>query len=489
MKGLRQGSQALFLFAADASSFTLSNLTSLVKEGVAMYDENVCFVQQDYSECGGSTCMNNRFLFRSLGMRPGEDEWKREVVAGLISYFSVVYIVLVNATILADAGMPLQGAMLATLLTSAVGCLLMAFGGKSPIVVVPGMGINAFFSYTLVHSMKLSWQEALAVVSVTGLLFAGVAFTSLYRKISEAIPENLQHAITVGIGLFLTFIGLQKSGIVIAHQTTFVAIGHFSDPGVITSCLTLMLALVLFIRKVQGGLLISMLAGTGLAYALGAVHPDKIARSDNTVQQFKELFVHLTLSGFVTLTFWIAVFLLLLIVVFENIGLIAGQTGMIGRPDTFKGSLRALALSNVAAGLLGSSPTVAAAESSAGIAAGGRTGMTPLVAALMLGVTFFFIPMLTYIPDSAIAPVLIMIGGLMVQNVREMDFSSFTDAFPAFLIMVMIPFTYSIVDGMAFGFIAYPLAKLAAGKGREVSRVLYVISLLFVANFVLHANL
>ncbi|MFB5268035.1 NCS2 family permease [Paenibacillus enshidis] len=432
--------------------------------------------------------MNKGFLSRSLGLRPG-DLWKKEIAAGLISYFSVVYIVLVNAAILSDAGMPLQGAMLATLLTSAAGCLLMAFGGKSPIVVVPGMGINAFFTYTLVHSMKLSWQEALTVVSITGVLFAFVAFTSLYRTISEAIPHNLQHGITVGIGLFLTFIGLQKSGIVIAHQTTFVAIGHFNDPGVITACVTLMLALVLFIRKVQGGLLISMLAGTALGYVLGAVHPDGMTKSEDTVQQFGELFAHLTLSGFATLAFWIAVFLLLLIVVFENIGLIAGQTGMIGRPETFKGSLRALAVSNILAGLFGSSPTVAAAESTAGIAAGGRTGMTPLVTALMFGLTFFFIPMLTYIPDSAIAPVLIIIGGLMVQNVREMDFSGFTDAFPAFLIMVMIPFTYSIVDGMAFGFIAYPLAKLAAGKGREVPRVLYVISLLFIANFVLNANL
>ncbi|WP_028589956.1 NCS2 family permease [Paenibacillus massiliensis] len=430
--------------------------------------------------------MNRGMFSRTLGFTP-EHQWKKEITAGLLSYFSVVYIILVNATILSDAGMPLQGAMLATLLTSVAGCLLMAFGGKSPIIVVPGMGINAFFTYTLVHSMKLSWQEALTVVSITGVLFAIVAFTSLYRKISEAIPHNLQHGITVGIGLFLTFIGLQKSGIVIAHQTTFVAIGHFSDPGVITACVTLILALILFIRNVQGGLLISMLVGTGLAYLLGAVHPQAAVKSEETVRQYGELFAHFTASGFVTIAFWIAVFLLLLIVVFENIGLVAGQTAMIGKPEAFKGSLRALAISNIFAGLFGTSPTVAAAESTAGIAAGGRTGVTPLVTAIMFGLTFFFIPLLTYIPDSAIAPVLIIIGGLMVQNVKEMNFADFADAFPAFLIMVMIPFTYSIVDGMAFGFIAYPLAKLAAGKGKEVPLVLYVIAILFLANFVLHA--
>ncbi|ASR46327.1 permease [Paenibacillus kribbensis] len=430
--------------------------------------------------------MKDGLWSRSLGFKP-EHHWKKELAAGAISYFSVVYIVMVNATILADAGIPLQGAMLGTLLTSMIGCLLMAFGGKSPMVVVPGMGINAFFTYTLVHSMKLSWQEALMVVSITGVLFAIVAFTSLYKLISQAIPYNLQHGITVGIGLFLTFIGLQKSGIVIAHQTTFVAIGHFNDPKVITACATLLLAIVLFVRNVQGGLLISILAGTGLAYVLGAVEPTSTVRTSETVQQYGQLFGALSFSGIASVAFWIAVFLLLLIVLFENIGMITAQTNMIGRPDTFKNSLRVLAVTNIFAGILGSSPAVAAAESTAGIAAGGRSGVTPLVTAILFGATFFCIPLLAYIPDSAIAPVLIIIGGLMVQNVREMDFSDFTEAFPAFLIMVMMPFTYSIVDGMAFGFIAYPVAKLAAGRGKEVPVALYIISVLFVANFVLHS--
>ncbi|WP_433943066.1 NCS2 family permease [Paenibacillus sp. SN-8-1] len=433
--------------------------------------------------------MKQSLLSKSLGYQPGQHDWRRELTSGLISYFAVVYIVMVNAAILSDAGMPLQAAMVGTLLTSISGCLLMAFLGKSPIIVVPGMGINAFFTYTLVHSMKLTWQEALAVVAVAGLLFAIVAFTSLYKRISEAIPHNLQHGISVGIGLFLTFIGLQKSGIVIAHQTTFVAIGHFNDPNVITACVTLLLALVLFVRKVKGDLLISILVGTALAYLLGAVHPDVNKQgSSQPMEQYGEIFGKLSLfSGITTIAFWIAVFLLLLIIVFENIGLIGAQTRMIERPETFKGSLQALSLSNIAAGILGSSPTVAAAESTAGIAAGGRTGLTPLVTAVLFGATFFFIPLLTYIPDSAIAPILIIIGSLMVQNIKDMNFSDFTEAFPAFLVMVMIPFTYSIVDGMAFGFIAYPIAKLAAGRGREVKAVMYVITVLFLANFILHA--
>jgi AGZA family xanthine/uracil permease-like MFS transporter len=432
--------------------------------------------------------MASGFWHRSLGLTT-QDDWKKEWIAGMVSYFSVVYIVMVNATILHDAGMPLKAAMVGTLLTSFTGCLLMAFGGKSPIIVVPGMGINAFFTYTLVHSMKLTWQEALAVVTVTGILFAIVAFTSLYRIISEAIPVNLQHGITVGIGLFLTFIGLQKSGIVIAHQTTFVAIGHFTDPSVIVSCVTLLLGMVLFVRGVQGGLLITMLTGTGLSYLLGAGLTTSRAESGHALQEYGEVFAALSWHSIGSSIFWIAVFLMLLIVVFENIGLVASQTTIIGRPEKFKGSLRALSVSNIFAGIFGTSPVVAAAESSAGIAAGGRTGLTSLVSAGLFGATFFFIPLLTWIPDSAIAPILIIIGGLMVQNVQEMNFSDLAEAFPAFLIMVMIPFTYSIVDGMAFGFIAYPIVKLAQKKGKEVSPVLYGICLLFIANFVINALL
>ncbi|OAB40734.1 NCS2 family permease [Paenibacillus antarcticus] len=432
--------------------------------------------------------MKSGFWHRSLGLTP-QDDWKKEMIAGMVSYFAVVYIVMVNATILHDAGMPLKAAMVGTLLTSITGCLLMAFGGKSPIIVVPGMGINAFFTYTLVHSMKLSWQEALAVVTVTGILFSIVAFTSLYRIISEAIPRNLQHGITVGIGLFLTFIGLQKSSIVVAHQTTFVAIGHFSDPSVIVSCVTLLLGLVLFVRGVPGGMLITMLTGTVLAYLLGAGPTAPKAESGRTFQTYGEVFGGLSWSNMGNIVFWIAVFLLLLIVVFENIGLVASQTAMSGRPENFKGSLRALSITNIFAGIFGSSPVVAAAESNAGIAAGGRTGLTSLVSAVLFAATFLFIPLLTWIPDSAIAPILIIIGGLMVQNVQEMDFSDLTEAFPAFLVMVMIPFTYSIVDGMAFGFIAYPVVKLAQNRGKEVSPVLYGIAALFIANFVLNSLL
>lgn len=244
-----------------------------------------------------------------------------------------------------------------------------------------------------------------------------------------------------------------------------------------------------FIRGTRGGLLLSMLIGTGLAYLLGAAKVPETQASGHVFTGYGELFVGMDWSGLLSLVFWIAVFLLLLIVVFENIGLLASQTLLAGRPERFKSSLRALSIANIAAGLFGSSPVVAAAESNAGIAAGGRSGLTSLVTGLLFGATFLFLPLLSYIPDSAIAPVLIVIGGLMVQSVREMDLSDMTELFPSFLIMVMIPFTYSIVDGMAFGFIAYPIVKLAMGRGKEVPPALYAIGGLFIANFILQSLL
>lgn len=424
-------------------------------------------------------------LERYFEIEQQQSSWKQEIIAGMVSYFAVVYIVVVNATILADAGMPLQAGMIATLITSIVGCFLMAVWGKSPIIVVPGMGINAFFTYTMVHSMGLQWQEALAVVTMAGILFMIVAFTKLYAILSEAIPHSLQEAITVGIGLFITFIGLQKSGIVIAHQTTFVAIGHFTNPHVLVSSLTLIVAIILFARNVQGGLLITLGVGTGLAFLFGLMDFSEPLQAGGSFEGYGELFGHLSLSNAGNIIFWIAVFLILMIIVFENIGLLYGQTRMINQNDKFKKSLQAMSVSTALAGIFGSSPVVAAAESAAGISAGGRTGITPITTCILFGGTFFFIPFLKYIPDSAIAPILILIGGLMVQSIKNIDFGDFSEAFPAFLTIAMIPFTYSIVDGMAFGFIAYPIVKLSMGKAKDIPVVMYGIATLFVLNFIL----
>ncbi|MGM0920016.1 MAG: NCS2 family permease [Bacillota bacterium] len=412
---------------------------------------------------------------------------KKELLAGIVSFFTIVYIVVVNGAILADAGIPIEAGIIATILTSFAGCILMGFIGNTPIILVPGMGVNALFTYTICGAMGLSWQEGLAVVFVSGILFAIVAFTKLSGIISASIPNSLKEAITVGIGIFLTFIGLQKGGIVTGSDTTFVKLGDFTDPHVIVTLITLLITITLFARNIPGNFLISILLGTAIAAGFGLINNStQGAASQFSIGAYFEVFGAMSFEKITDLAFWTATFSLTMVIVFENIGLVHGHVNMINRPDRYKGSLRANAISAITAGLFGTSPTVSTVETAAGISAGGRTGLTAITTGLLFLSSLFFLPYIKMIPDSAIAPILILIGGLMIQNIQNIDLKDFTESFPAFLIIALIPLTYSIVDGMAFGFIAYPILKMVMKRTREVALPLYVIALLFLANFITH---
>ncbi|GED31125.1 permease [Brevibacillus centrosporus] len=424
------------------------------------------------------TWMENIFHLRAC-----DTTIRRELMAGFISFVTIVYIVAVNASILQDAGIPMEAGILATVFTAFAGALLMAFWANAPIILVPGMGINALFTYTLCHTMGLSWQEALAAVFVSGILFAVIAFTRAATVLSRAIPASLKEAITVGIGLFLTFIGLQKGGLIVTNPSTFVALGELSSPHVIVTLATLVITLILFVRNVPGNFLIGIAAGTGLGFLFGIVTPG--GGSSFSFAEYANVFSGFSFGGIWTLPFWIATFSLAMVIVFENIGLIHGHTAMAGQPQKFRRALQANAVSAALSGMLGSSPTVATVESAAGIAAGGRTGLTSLVTGALLLGSLGLIPVVKMIPDGAIAPVLIIIGALMLQNVQNINLKDFSEGFPAFLIIAIIPLSYSIVDGIAFGFVAYPLLKLALGKRREVPALMYVISGLFLLNLVL----
>ncbi|QCS53733.1 NCS2 family permease [Priestia flexa] len=409
----------------------------------------------------------------------------KESVAGVISFLSIVYIIAINSTILSDAGIPLEAGIFATVAVSVIGCLLMAFWANAPLILVPGMGINALFTYTMVQSMGLTWQEGLAAVFISGVLFTLLAFSRLSAKLVAAIPHSLKEAITVGVGLFLTFIGLQKGGLVIPSDTTFVALGNLSDSFVLSTLLTLMITIVLFIRNIRGNFLLSMIAGTLIAMLFGVQNQS----NGSTSTSFQEFFAGFGAFSFTALgqiTFWAAVFSLTMVLVFENIGLIHGQLGMMDQQEKFSKAFQANAVSASLAGLFGTSPTVASVEGASGIAAGGRTGLTSLITGVLFLSSLFFIPFIKLIPDSAISPILIVIGGLMIQNIKNINLQDLSEGFPAFLIIALIPLTYSIADGIAFGFIAYPLLKLAIGRMREVSAFMYVIALLFFLNFVLH---
>lgn len=408
---------------------------------------------------------------------------KQEIMAGFTTFFTCAYILAVNAMILSDAGVPLEAGVIATALSSLAGCLLMAFWANSPLVLIPGMGINAFFVYTLVQSMGLTWQSALGAVFVSGIIFIVLAFTRFSAILAEAIPQSLKDAITVGIGLFLTFIGMQKGGLIVKNESTFVAMGNLGSLHVILTLISLTVALVLFVRGVKGSFLISMVAGTVLAILTGEVKLTDWHAEGFSVQSLTTVFGAFTLKDMVTLPFWIACFSLLMIILFENMSLIQGILPDQGK---FQRSYQTTAIATMMSGLFGTSPTVASVESAAGITAGGRTGLTAMTAGLLFLISLFFLPFVKLIPDSAVAPILIIIGALMIQHIQNIPLQDFSEGFPAFLIIALIPLTASIADGIAFGFIAYPIMKLALGKVKEIPAPLYVLSGLFLLNFLVH---
>ncbi|MGY3717546.1 NCS2 family permease [Sutcliffiella cohnii] len=415
-----------------------------------------------------------------------ETNLKREFMAGLISFFTIVYIIAVNASILAEAGIPLEAGIIATILTCVVGCWLMGIWANTPIILVPGMGINAMFTYTLVHSMGLSWQEALGVVVVSGIIVTIVSFTRISQLLLEAIPHSLKHAITVGLGLFLTLIGLEKGGLIVKGESSLLALGDMTNPFVIATILSIIVTVFLFVRNVPANFLISIIVGTVIAGLLGVVNFSDVGNSSISFESYASLFGAISFEKVGSFAFLVAVFSLTMVLLFENIGLINGHLNMINRPDKFKRSFQANGISILTSGLFGSSPTVSTVETAAGIAAGGRTGVTAIVTGSLFLLSILAIPFMAIIPGSAIAPILIIIGVLMLQSVKQIDFHDLSEGIPAFLVVVMIPFSYSIADGIAFGFIAYPLVKLAIGKAKEVPAALYIIAALFFLTFVAH---
>ncbi|MBM7584188.1 AGZA family xanthine/uracil permease-like MFS transporter [Bacillus pakistanensis] len=410
---------------------------------------------------------------------------KQEVMAGAIGYFTIVYIIAVNAMILSEAGIPFEGAVMATILATFVGSLLMAFWANAPILLVPGMGINAMFTYTIVQSMGFTWPEALAVVFISGILFMVIAFTKLSKILSESIPKTLKEAITVGLGMFLLLIGLEKGGLVERGSNAIIALGDISDIKVIATIITFLITIFLFMRNVKGQFLWSIIFGTLLGLLLG-IDPKDTGTSFN-LSDYAAVFAGVSFDKLLYLPFWIAAFSVTMVLVFENIGLIHGHLDMVGQPQKYSKSFQANAVSATVSGIFGTSPTVSTVESAACMTAGGRTGLTSLTTGILFLASIWFIPYLKWIPDHAIAPILMIIGGLMIQNVKNMDLRDLSEAFPAIFIIAMIPFTYSIADGIAIGFILYPILKIASGKAKDVTTPLYIIAFLFLINFVVHS--
>lgn len=410
---------------------------------------------------------------------------KSETLAALTSFFASVYIIVVNASILSDGGIQKEPLIIATVLSSIVGCLLVAFISNTPLIIMPGMGINALFTYTLVNTLGLNFYEALGAVFISGILFVIIALTPLSSLIIKSIPHNLKEAITVGIGLFITFIGLQKSKIIVSDSSSLLKLGNISSPEVLAFIVIMIITLVLFLKNVPGNFLISIILGTIISIGFGIVDLTNLSYSMPDFNAYKDIFFHLDFSATKNINFWIGVLSLTLVLVFENIGLLHSQvSGMLNSPEKTSKALVAVSFSTIGCAFCGSSPSVSTVEGSAGITAGGKTGLTSLITGLLFLISIFFIPLISIIPDAALAPILIIIGCLMTQNLRNINFDVLDELFPSFITIILIPFTYSIIDGIAFGFILYPLCKLCCKKIKEVSIPMYITSLIFLAYFV-----
>ncbi|MBU8906325.1 NCS2 family permease [Desertibacillus haloalkaliphilus] len=410
----------------------------------------------------------------------------KEFSAGFISYISVVYIIIVNATILAGAGIPLEAGIIATILTSFFGCLIVGLWSNTPLLIIPAMGLNAMFTYTIVQSGGFTWQEALAMVIVSGWIFVVIAFTPMAKVISTSIPNSLKQAITIGIGILLILIGFENAGIITSSEHTLLAIGNLSNPTAITTFIGLVITLILFTKNVPGNLLLSIIITSMLTIWLGDATFEGASLSLPSFHEYLGVFGQLSWSQAGNIIFWLTSISFAMVIVFENIGLIHGHTQMLNRPESNKKSLQATSVSVLSSGVFGTSPTVASVETAAGITAGGRTGLTSIVTGFLFLFSILFIPVIKMIPASAVSPILILIGMLMLQNIVHISMDDLTESFPALLIIVLIPLTYSIADGMAIGFILYPLIKLLMGKGKEVHPALYMIAILFMSNFVIH---
>jgi AGZA family xanthine/uracil permease-like MFS transporter len=426
------------------------------------------------------------FEFQELGTN-----WRTEILAGLTTFLTMAYIVFVNPAVLHDAGMPLAAVTAATCVSAAFASLLMGVFARYPIALAPGMGINAYFAYTVVKGMGIPWQTALGAVFLSGIAFLLLTAFGIRQLIIAAIPQELYAAVAAGIGLFIALIGFRNSGIITANPQTTVALGNLRAPETLLAIFGLVLTGGLMARGIKAAMLIGIVGTTAVGAAFGMVHwhPQTLHWSDLSATAFK-----LDVRAALRLGFLEVVFVFLFVDLFDNIGTLIGVTkkaGLIDRQGRIPRIDRILftdATATVAGSLTGTSTVVSYIESAAGITAGGRSGVTAVVVGLLFLAALFVTPLAGIIPAAATAPALIIVGSLMVSAVSEIPWSDPVLALPAFLTLAAIPLTASIANGIAFGFITFTLLKVIRGEYRSVSWLVYLLTALFIARFVYLAN-
>jgi AGZA family xanthine/uracil permease-like MFS transporter len=411
---------------------------------------------------------------------------RQEVIAGITTFLTMAYILAVNPNMLGATGMNAGSVFTATVIASAIATLVMAFFANLPVALAPGMGLNAFFTYTVVLGMGVSWQIALTAVLLEGLLFIILSFFNVREAIINAIPANLKKAVAVGIGLFIALIGLANANIVVGDTGTIIGFGSLQGPALL-AVIGLIITIVLYALKVPGSILISIILTTIIGIPMGVTEIPK----NFTILSLPASphFMQFDFSIVFTLKFFTIFFTFLFVDIFDTVGTLVGvteQAGLIdkdGNIPKVKQALLADAVGTVAGAALGTSTVTSYVESTAGVAAGGRTGLTSVVTAALFVLALFFSPLFLLVPGAATAPALIFVGFLMMKSVVGIKFDDPTEGIPAFICIIVMPFAYSIAEGIVWGLISYVILKAVTGKIKDISIMSWILFVIFVARF------
>lgn len=449
-------------------------------------------------------------LEKLFKLKENDTTVKTEVIAGLTTFMTMAYILAVNPSMLNAAGMDTNAALIATALAAFIGTLAMAFLANYPFALASGMGLNAYFAYTVCGSMGYSWQVALLAVFAEGIVFIALSLTNVREAIFNAIPLTLKHGVSAGIGLFIAFVGLQGAHLVVNSDSTLTTTvdfaGNFHTEGIcaVLAIVGLFITIVLYIKGFKGAILIGIIATWILGMIMQAVGVYQVDIEGGFYSLFPNLaFVDLTdlgktfgqcfradLSGVSVINFIVVLLSFLFVDIFDTLGTLVGvatKADMLdndGKLPRIKQALLADAIATSAGAIIGTSTTTTYVESSAGVAAGGRTGLSSVVTGFLFLVSIFFAPIFTAIPGFATAPALIFVGFLMVSSVIKVDFSDLTEAVPAYLCMLAMPLMYSIAEGIAMGVVSYVVINLLCGKAKKITPLMYVLAVLFICKYI-----
>lgn len=440
------------------------------------------------SRSNGKNTETRDSLLKSLfGFDSKTMSLRKEVIGGITTFLTMAYILAVNPIILADAGMEKGAVFTVTVVSAFIATVIMALYAKLPFALAPGMGLNAFFAYTVVITLGYSWQFALTAVFLEGLLFILLTVTGLRTMIVNAVPLALRRAIAPGIGLFIAFIGMKNAGIVVANDATLVTLGNVADPAVLLALAGLLLSAILVVRNVTGGLLVGILLTTAIGIPLGVTHFQGFF---DTPPSMAPVAFQLEWHNILTLDMVICVLTFLFIDMFDTIGTLIGvgtRAGMVDKNGNVRNLNKAFmadAVGTTLGAVLGTSTVTTYVESASGVNAGGRSGVTAMVTALCFACALFLAPMFGSIPTQATAPALIIVGVMMMSDIGSIDFRNYLDAIPAFLTIVLMPLTYSISNGIMLGIVSYCLLRLCSGKTADLKPAVLVLSLIFILRYI-----